>query len=62
MAVMRDYDIPAEENWGLLDFLATYFLFDPGETSDSLKQQVCQTVTHELSHQVSGEFLLIMRK
>ena len=30
-------------------------LLDPNKTSDSIKQDVCETVTHELAHQVSGE-------
>ena len=30
-------------------------LFDSNKTSDSIKQDVCETVTHELAHQVSGE-------
>ena len=41
------------ENWGLIGFSAAMVLFDPKKTSDSLQQVVCQTVTHELAHQVS---------
>ena len=41
------------ENWGLIGFTSSYLLFDPEKTSDSLKQDVCETVTHELAHQVS---------
>ena len=28
-------------------------LYDPVKTSDDLQQAVCETVTHELAHQVS---------
>ena len=42
----------AEENWGLIGFSSSMVLFDPEKTSDNLKQDVCETVTHELAHQV----------
>lgn len=43
----------AEENWGLIGFTSSMVLFDPEKTSDNMKQDVCETVTHELAHQVS---------
>ena len=41
------------ENWGLIGFSAAMVLYDPVKTSDHLQQDVCETVTHELAHQVS---------
>ncbi len=47
----------AEENWGLIGFTSSMVLFDPEKTSDNLKQDVCETVTHELAHQVSTRLI-----
>ena len=62
--IYNDFSIPdlvaipdilagAMENWGLIGFASAMLLFDPEMTSDSLKQDVCETTTHELAHQVS---------
>ena len=39
----------------MIEFSAPTILFDPNTTSDAFQQKVCETVTHELSHQVWGE-------
>lgn len=53
LVVIPDFMTGAEENWGLIGFTSSMVLFDPEKTSDNLKQSVCETVTHELAHQVS---------
>ena len=53
LVAIPDFLTGAMENWGLIGFTSSYLLFDPEKTSDSLKQDVCETVTHELAHQVS---------
>lgn len=50
----------AVENWGMIEFSAPKILFDPNTTSDAFQQEVCMTVTHELSHQVWGESQVIV--
>ena len=55
LVAIPDFGTGAEENWGLIGYSAAMVLFDPNKTSDSIKQDVCETVTHELAHQVSGE-------
>ena len=52
LVVIPDFMTGAEENWGLIGFSSSMVLFDPEKTSDNLKQDVCETVTHELAHQV----------
>jgi len=53
LVVIPDFSTGAEENWGLIGFTSPMLLFDPEKTSDNLKQGVCETITHELAHQVS---------
>ena len=53
LVAIPDFSAGAMENWGLIGFASPMLLFDPEKTSDNLKQDVCETVTHELAHQVS---------
>lgn len=53
LVVIPDFSTGAEENWGLIGFTSPMLLFDPEKTSDNIKQGVCETITHELAHQVS---------
>jgi len=53
LVAIPDFGTGAEENWGLIGFSAASVLYDPGKTSDSLQQGICETVVHELAHQVS---------
>lgn len=53
LVAIPDFLTGAMENWGLIGFVSPMLLFDPEKTSDSLKQDVCETITHELAHQVS---------
>ena len=55
LVAVPDFGTGAEENWGLIGYSAAMVLFDSNKTSDSIKQDVCETVTHELAHQVSRE-------
>lgn len=50
------------ENWGLIGFSAAMVLYDPVKTSDHLQQAVCETVTHELAHQVSQIYIRTDKK
>jgi len=62
LVAIPDFGTGAEENWGLIGFSVASVLYDPGKTSDSLQQGICETVVHELAHQVSGKLQLSMRK
>ena len=53
LVAIPDISTGGMENWGLIGFSSPMLLFDPGKTSDRLKQDVCETITHELAHQVS---------
>ncbi|KAL9985905.1 hypothetical protein ACROYT_G008358 [Oculina patagonica] len=57
LVVIPDFMTGAEENWGLIGFTSSMVLFDPEKTSDNLKQDVCETVTHELAHQWFGNLV-----
>ena len=52
LVAIPDFGTGAMENWGLIGFSAAMVLYDPKKTPDVLQQIVCETVTHELAHQV----------
>jgi aminopeptidase N len=47
----------AMENWGLVTYREVNLLIDPKKASNSQKQGVCTTVTHELAHQWFGNLV-----
>lgn len=57
LVAIPDFLAGAMENWGLIGFASPMLLFDPKDTSDDLKQDVCETVTHELAHQWFGNLV-----
>jgi len=57
LVAIPDFGTGAEENWGLIGFSVASVLYDPGKTSDSLQQGICETVVHELAHQWFGNLV-----
>lgn len=47
-----DFAAGAMENWGLILYRETAFLYDPKVSSESNKKRVCTVVAHEVAHQV----------
>ena len=62
LVAIPDFMTGAMENWGLIGFTSSMLLFDPNITSDALQQTVCETVTHELAHQVSEEKIRLKKE
>lgn len=60
LVAIPDFSTGAEENWGLIGFTSSMLLFDPKKTSDELRQSICETVTHELAHQVGKEKIIFL--
>ena len=58
LVAIPDFGTGAMENWGLIGFSSAMVLYDPMKTSDKLKQVVCETVTHELAHQVCKTYYI----
>ncbi len=52
MIAIPDFAAGAMENWGLITYRQASILHKEGVTSDSSKQWIVQTITHELAHQV----------
>jgi aminopeptidase N len=55
-------DVPAGfpgamENWGGIVFTESLLLFDPKTEPEANKQQIFQTVAHEMSHQWTGDLV-----
>ena len=47
----------AMENWGGITFNEATLLFDPKLEPESMKQQIFQTIAHEMSHQWTGDLV-----
>ena len=47
----------AMENWGGIVFTESLLLFDPKTEPEANKQQIFQTVAHEMSHQWTGDLV-----
>ena len=52
MIAIPDFSAGAMENWGLITYRQASILYMENVTSDSSKQWIVQTITHELAHQV----------
>ncbi|KXN69417.1 zincin, partial [Conidiobolus coronatus NRRL 28638] len=57
MAAIADFDAGAMENWGLVTYRTNSILFDEATTTQSSKQWIASTVTHELAHQWFGNLV-----
>lgn len=57
---LPDFASGAMENWGCITFREQALLYDPDNTSLSLKQYIANVVAHELTHQWFGN-LVTMR-
>jgi aminopeptidase 2 len=52
-----DFAAGAMENWGLITYREEALLFDPKTSSAASREQICQTVCHELAHQWFGNLV-----
>lgn len=50
---LPDSDPAAMENWGLITYLESAFLYEEGVSPEFQKQQIAILIAHELAHQVS---------
>lgn len=57
---LPEFDSAAMENWGLITYREVALLVDPKHTSQSIKERLTITITHEVSHQWFGN-LVTMR-
>eukprot|EP01080_Neovahlkampfia_damariscottae_P011786 gene11786-5123_t len=57
LIAIPDFAAGAMENWGLLTYRETALLFDPKNSSASIKQRVALVVAHECAHQWFGNLV-----
>lgn len=57
IAIPVSFSAGAMENWGLILYEEQYILYNDEDTTTTNKVQVCSTIAHELSHQVSGQVI-----
>lgn len=57
MLGLPDFAAGAMENWGLVTYRSTLIYVTEGKTSNMIKEQVAQTVCHELAHQWFGNLV-----
>ena len=57
LIAIPDFAAGAMENWGLLTYRETALLFDPKQSSASIKQRVALVVAHECAHQWFGNLV-----
>ena len=60
MIAIPDFSAGAMENWGLITYRQASILYMENVTSDSSKQWIVQTITHELAHQVIIIIMIII--
>ena len=52
-----DFAFGAMENWGAITFRENLLLRDPGSTSRSGEERICEVIAHELAHQWFGNLV-----
>ncbi|KAJ1522082.1 hypothetical protein ONE63_002393 [Megalurothrips usitatus] len=57
LIAIPDFVSGAMENWGLITFRETSFLFDPKENSPANQESISETVAHELAHMWFGNLV-----
>ena len=57
LAAIPDFEPGAMENWGLVTFREVALLFDPEQSSKSMKQRIVGIIAHELAHQWFGNLV-----
>jgi aminopeptidase N len=57
MGAVPDFDAGAMENWGLILYRATRFLYDENESALADKYEVTRIISHEISHQWFGNLV-----
>ncbi|XP_076439260.1 endoplasmic reticulum aminopeptidase 1-like isoform X2 [Babylonia areolata] len=57
LIAIPDFAAGAMENWGLITFRMTSFLYDPEKTAPGDKQWITLTIAHELAHQWFGNIV-----
>jgi len=59
LAAVPDFDSLAMENWGLSTFRETHLLFDSKGTALKSKENIAETICHEIVHQWFGNLVSI---
>jgi tricorn protease interacting factor F2/3 len=57
LIAVPDFAMGAMENWGAIAFRETAMLYYDGETSQSGKQRIAETVAHEIAHMWFGNLV-----
>ncbi len=57
IAIPGNFDAGAMENWGAITFIDDSLLFDPTGSSESTRQDIYETVAHEMAHQWVGDLV-----
>ncbi len=57
IAIPGNYEAGAMENWGAITFIDNSLLFNPGVSSPRTREEIFLTVSHEMSHQWTGDLV-----
>ena len=57
MIAIPDFAAGAMENWGLITYRTKYILYNPKETSKSMRTTIAYIICHELAHQWFGNLV-----
>ena len=61
MVAIPDFGAEAMENWGLIIYRESAFLFKEGVSSASTKQKIATAVSHELAHMWFGKMMILIK-
>ncbi len=57
LIAIPDFESGAMENWGLITYRETQLLFDEKNSSAGIKEDIVNTITHEIAHQWFGNLV-----
>ncbi len=57
MIAIPDFSYGAMENWGLITFQESSLLYNVGQNAESDKDNLIQTIAHEMAHQWFGNLV-----
>ena len=57
IAIPGNFDAGAMENWGAITYIDDSLLFDPNDSSEDTRQDIFETIAHEMAHQWSGDLV-----
>ncbi len=57
LIAVPDFAFGAMENWGAITFRENLLLHDPGITSASAEERICEVIAHEIAHQWFGNLV-----